>query len=600
MPARNETTCATQAEEQQTLIAVIESSSDFIGIATPTGQVLYVNQAGQELVGWEGSSAALRSMTFYDFHPEEDATFMREQFVEGLLHHEHWEGELRLKHFKTGLPIPIHSSACLVKHSRTREPIAIAMIGRDSTERTRMEEAIRESERRLSRILESAMDAIISIDEKRRVSLFNAAAEKVFRCPATEVIGRPFDRFLSDRFRHLLEGYVRVFVRGGEAEHPMWAPEGLTARRADGEEFPIEATISRVEVAGQRLYTIILRDIDERKQAEEELRKLQLENVYLQEEIKTEYNFEEIVGASRAIKKVFQHVERVASTDSTVLLTGETGTGKELIARAIHNLSARKNSVLVKVNCAALPDELVESELFGHEKGAFTGALTRKKGRFELAHGGTIFLDEVGELPVAAQTKLLRVLQEHEFERVGGTQTFQINVRVIAATNRDLEEAVKRGAFRADLFYRLHIFPIHVPALRERWDDISLLTNYFIDKFSRRIGKRIDGASPKALEKLTRYDWPGNVRELANIIERAVILCDGRILQPDHLGVSNLRPVTDREIATLQEAERSHILKALEKTKGVVGGPHGVAQLLGLRRTTLISRMKKLGISKTF
>ncbi|MGH8009490.1 MAG: PAS domain S-box protein, partial [Candidatus Binatia bacterium] len=334
MPAQlasNAITYATRAEEeQQTLIAVIESSSDFIGIATPTGQVLYVNQAGQELVGWEGSSAALRSMTFYDFHPEEDATFMREQFVEGLPHDEHWEGELRLRHFQTGLPIPIYASACLVKHSLTREPIAIAMIGRDSTERKRMEEALRESERRLSRILESAMDAIVSIDERRHVSLFNAAAEKVFRCPATEVIGRPFDRFLSDRFRHALEGYVRIFARGGEAEHPMWAPEGLTARRADGEEFPIEATISRVEVAGQKLYTIILRDIDERKQAEEELRKLQLANVYLQEEIRTEYNFEEIVGTSKTIKKVFQHVERVASTDSTVLLTGETGTGKEL------------------------------------------------------------------------------------------------------------------------------------------------------------------------------------------------------------------------------------------------------------------------------
>ncbi|MBI3948846.1 MAG: sigma 54-interacting transcriptional regulator [Acidobacteria bacterium] len=252
----------------------------------------------------------------------------------------------------------------------------------------------------------------------------------------------------------------------------------------------------------------------------------------------------------------------------------------------------------IKVNCAALPAGLIESELFGHEKGAFTGAVARKKGRFELADGGTIFLDEVGELPLETQAKLLRVLQEQEFERVGGSQTLKVDVRVIAATNRNLQELVKLGAFRADLFYRLNIFPIHLPALRERTDDIPLLTNYFVGRFSRRMGKKIDRVSREGMNRLIRYSWPGNVRELANVLERAVILCDGGILQRDHIGISDLLPVSDAAVPTLEEAEREHILRTLERTKWVVGGPVGAAKLLGLNRTTLLARMKKLGIEK--
>ena len=241
---------------------------------------------------------------------------------------------------------------------------------------------------------------------------------------------------------------------------------------------------------------------------------------------------------------------------------------------------------------------MVESELFGHEKGAFTGATTKRKGRFELANGGTIFLDEIGELPLETQTKLLRVLQEQEFERVGGTQTQKVNVRVIAASNRNLEEEVKHGAFRADLFYRLNIFPIHIPPLRERIDDMPLLINYFIKKFSHRMGKRIQSISPQAQEKLMSYDWPGNVRELANILERAVILCESRLLQQEHIGISIQHPTREPEISTLEEVERMHIQKALEKTARVVGGPRGAATLLGMKRTTLIDRMRKLGIYK--
>ncbi|MDZ7344804.1 MAG: sigma 54-interacting transcriptional regulator, partial [candidate division KSB1 bacterium] len=327
--------------------------------------------------------------------------------------------------------------------------------------------------------------------------------------------------------------------------------------------------------------------------------RLQAENIYLQEEIKTQHNFEEIAGSSAAIQKVFQNIEKVAHTDTTVLITGETGTGKELVARAIHSSSKRKESALISVNCAALPSGLIESELFGHEKGAFTGATARQKGRFELADGGTIFLDEIGELPLETQAKLLRVLQAQEFERLGGAQTIKVDVRVIAATNRDLKATIARGAFRLDLFYRLNIFPIHLPALRERRDDIPVLTRHFVSKFSRRLGKKIDHVSPEVLAMLEHYDWPGNVRELANVLERAVILCDGGVLQPDQISIAPpAQPATINEILTLEAAERLHILEALKKTKGVVGGPNGAAKLLGLNRTTLLARMKKLGIEK--
>jgi PAS domain S-box-containing protein len=467
----------------------------------------------------------------------------------------------------------------------------------NSLHRKEVVAALRASEERLTRIFESAMDAIITIDETMRVVMCNEAAEKVFRCPAAAVKGKLLDPFLSESFRTLLANYVQSSAVDTSPRY-IWAPEGLTALRKNGESFPLEATISLVEIENRNFFTIILRDINERKQAEEELSRLQNQNVYLREEaLKSDYNFGEIIGASAVMQEVFKTINMVAATDTTVLLLGETGTGKEVLARTIHNISGRKDHVMVRVNCGALPAGLVESELFGHEKGAFTGATAQKKGRFELAHRGTIFLDEVGELPLATQVKLLRVLQEQEFERVGGAQTLKVNVRVIAATNRDLEEDVKNGAFRADLFYRLNIFPILIPALRERTDDIPLLANYLISQFARRLGKRINDINQQALENLVRYDWPGNVRELANILERAVILCQGRVLQEEHIGkLSEIARPTE-SFVTLQEAERRHILEALEKTGGVLAGPHGAARLLGLNRSTLWSRMRKLGIN---
>jgi len=327
--------------------------------------------------------------------------------------------------------------------------------------------------------------------------------------------------------------------------------------------------------------------------------RFEAEAVYLQEEIKTEHNFEEIIGQSATVRQVLRKLEQVAPTDATVLIHGETGTGKELLARAVHDRSRRKSRPLVKVNCGSIPSGLVESELFGHEKGAFTGATQRRIGRFELAHGGTIFLDEVTELPVETQVKLLRVLQEGEFERVGNSQTIKVDVRVIAATNRDLQEVVRGGSFRADLFYRLNVFPLEVPALRERREDIPLLVNFFISRFGKSLGKELRGVSQKSMASLSRYQWPGNIRELQNVIERAAVLSKGPIVQVDETTLgpeesSSEEPVID----TLENIERRHILRALGETHWVIHGKKGAAELLGINPSTLRSRMERLGVKK--
>jgi formate hydrogenlyase transcriptional activator len=352
--------------------------------------------------------------------------------------------------------------------------------------------------------------------------------------------------------------------------------------------------------------------------------RLERENVYLQEEIDREHNFVEMVGSSPALLDVLRRVESVAPTDLSVLVYGETGTGKELIARAIHDRSARRDRPLVKVNCSAIPTGLVESELFGHVKGAFTGALERRIGRFELANHGTLFLDEVGELPPEVQVKLLRVLQEQEFEPVGSSRTLRVDVRVIAATNRDLGEAVEAGRFRSDLFYRLNVFPLQVPPLRGRQSDIPQLVMFFLSRFSKRFGRTIDRVSEETMARLVGYAWPGNIRELQNVIERAVVLCEGPVLELDRdllPAAPRPRSVEDADGAvraglpgtegpdpaattaasfpTLEEMERSHILTALRQTGGVIEGPKGAARILSLHPNTLRSRMEKLGIRRS-
>jgi formate hydrogenlyase transcriptional activator len=309
--------------------------------------------------------------------------------------------------------------------------------------------------------------------------------------------------------------------------------------------------------------------------------------------------FEGMIGTSEALKRVMAHVQTVAATDSTVLLEGETGTGKELISRAIHTLSPRRARSFVKFNCAAIPLGLLESELFGHERGAFTGAISRKIGRFELADHGTLFLDEIGDIPLELQAKLLRVLQEQEFERLGSTQTQRVNVRFVAATNRNLAQMVSEKEFRDDLYFRLNVFPIVIPPLRDRKEDIPVLAEFFVQEFSRQMNRHIDKISPSTMEHLIEYTWPGNIRELQHFIERAVILTSGSTLAAP---LEDLKPPVQIESAptTLKQAESGHILKALRETRWVVGGPRGAAARLGLKRTTLMNKMKRLGISRPY
>jgi formate hydrogenlyase transcriptional activator len=351
-----------------------------------------------------------------------------------------------------------------------------------------------------------------------------------------------------------------------------------------------------VQVAGQ--VAIAVENALAFQQIAELKNQLAQEKLYLEDEIRSEMHFDEIVGDSPLLRAVLRQVETVAPTDSTVLIQGETGTGKELIARAIHNLSPRREHTFVKVNCAAIPIGLLESELFGHERGAFTGAIAQSIGRFELAHHGTLFLDEVGDIPLELQPKLLHVLQEKEFERLGSTRTIHVDVRVVAATNRDLAEMVAQRTFRSDLYYRLRVFPLVVPPLRERQDDIPTLVRYFAQKYARRMDRTVETIPSETLDSLTRYPWPGNIRELENLIERAVIVSPGPVLRVPLSDLKLSAEPVGGDTLTLEAAERQHILKVLEATKWVLAGPHGAAAKLGMKRTTLQSRMQKLGITR--
>jgi formate hydrogenlyase transcriptional activator len=377
----------------------------------------------------------------------------------------------------------------------------------------------------------------------------------------------------------------------------------LAVARREEKPFDEEDLLLLTQIAKQ--VAIALDNAMAYEQIKDLKEQLARENLYLEDEIRTEMHFHEIVGNTAVLRNVLEQIEIVAPTDSTVLIYGETGTGKELIARAVHDFSARKAKAFVKLNCAAIPTGLLESELFGHEKGAFTGAIAQRIGRFELAHGGSVFLDEIGEIPLELQPKLLRVLQEREFERLGGSRTLRSDARLIAATNRDLHAMADENKFRPDLYYRLNVFPIRVPSLRERADDIPALVRHFVQQFSRRMGKAIDSVPSDAMNRLVQYHWPGNIRELQNIIERAVILTKGTVLNVP-LGELNARGpekpvnVSYEEAAPihkiLEDTEREQIIRALEQTDWVISGPGGAAAKLGMKRTTLQARMQKLGI----
>jgi PAS domain S-box-containing protein len=478
-------------------------------------------------------------------------------------------------------------------------------------QRLRAERDLREREEKLSRLVDSAMDAILELDERLRVTRVNTAVEKVFRCPAQEVVGQDFTRLLTAEGSAKLAELIEELDARPEGQRYLWIPGGLTVVRPDGQNFPAEATLARFEMHRHPFYTVILRNVNERLEAEQKIRSLTNAAEYLQEEIRALHNFDEILGQSEPIRRVMRDIAQVAETDATVLISGETGTGKELIARAIHAASPRRDHPLVTVNCAAIPATLIESEFFGHEKGAFTGATAKREGRFALADGGTIFLDEIGELPLDLQAKLLRVLQEGEFEPVGSSRTRKVDVRVVAATNRDLHQATQEGTFREDLYYRLNVFPIHVPPLRKRGQDIILLASSFVAQFAQKLGRRIEPLSQDCARRLKGYSWPGNVRELQNVIERAVITSrDGR-LNLDHAlpemthGAPAESASTEEEPSgrihtrrELEAIERTNLIKALEATGWRVAGAKGAARLLGMNPSTLSSRMKALRIKR--
>jgi len=479
--------------------------------------------------------------------------------------------------------------------------------------RMRAEAQVREREQKLGRLVGSAMDAIIELDQHLKINQVNPAAEKVLGASAMALTGQTFTHFLAPDSREKLARLIIDLDTRPEGQRSLWIGGGLTATVHGGESFQAEATLSRFDVKREPFYTLVLRNVNDRLQAERKIESLTIEAEYLREELNELIGADEIIGRSDALLRVLDDVKEVAGTDATVLILGETGTGKELVARAIHLASGRRDKPLIKVNCAAIPATLMESEFFGHEQGAFTGATKKRDGRFALAHGGTIFLDEIGELPLDLQAKLLRIIQEGEFEPVGSSQTRKVDVRVIAATNRDLEKLLRAGQFREDLFYRLDVYPIKLPPLRERPDDIGMLATAFARNFARRMGRRLVPLSDDCVRRLQAYNWPGNVRELQNIIERAVITSrdghlnlDRALPESVNAAAAALGPVvadkpTAQHVRTareLEELERSNIIAALKAAEWRVAGEKGAAQLLGVKPTTLSSRMKALNIER--
>ncbi|MEK6699387.1 MAG: sigma 54-interacting transcriptional regulator [Nitrospirota bacterium] len=481
-----------------------------------------------------------------------------------------------------------------IERGRGKERIILLAI-EDITERKRLEDLLTESEERYRRIFETASDGIVLLEKREgNIAHVNPAAEKMLGYPKEECIGKNLQDIGVSLDMSDFPTIMQNLNKSGIINYDDVQIKTKSGQYIDTEIYMVDRA---------RLAQCNIRDVTERKKLEKQIleahkkleEQLQAENRYLLDEVKLLHTHENIVGNSEAIRSVLKQVEQVAGTDSTVLIQGETGTGKELLANAIHNLSLRKGRLLVKINCAALPPTLIESELFGREKGAFTGALARQMGRFELADNGTLFLDEISEMPLELQAKLLRVLQDGEFERLGSPKTIKVNVRLITATNRDLNQYVRDGRFREDLFYRLNIFPLFVPPLRERTEDILPLVWSFIQELGTRMGKRIESIPRKGIETLQNYGWPGNVRELRNVIERAMIMTIGPVLRIEI--PKSIEAINGRS-GTLEEIESRHIIDVLNSRGWRVSGKGGAAEILGLNPKTLHSRMKKLGIQR--
>jgi transcriptional regulator with GAF, ATPase, and Fis domain len=476
-------------------------------------------------------------------------------------------------------------------------------------QRLRAESEVRLREERLRGLVDGAMDAIVEFTTGWRITRVNPAAKTILRCGGSNKSCTDLTGFLDEQGIQHIQRLIREIESNESTGGSLWVPGGLRIIDGGHNEVQTEATLSRYEVGSQCFYTLILRNVDDRIAAQQKIQVLSDEAEYLRQQVRSLSEFDQIVGESEALLKVLRDIDQVADTDATVLILGETGTGKEVIARGIHDASKRKNGPMVKVNCAALPANLVESEFFGHAKGAFTGATEKRQGRFAIADGGTIFLDEIGDLPLDLQSKLLRVLQEGEFEPVGSSRTMKVNVRILAATNHDLEKAVADGKFRQDLYYRLNVFPIQIPPLRDRGDDVILLAQFFSRKLTERMGRPRSSLTEQDRGLLCSYDWPGNVRELENVIERALITAsDGRLnLQRAMPGAGPMagKSISDRNgedtiltVEQFQGLERRNLIRALESCSWRVSGASGAASLLGMKPSTLSSRIKALGIKK--
>jgi formate hydrogenlyase transcriptional activator len=595
MDITEEETLTQELNRSQAYLAEAQSLSHTgsFGWVVSTGQIFWSEETFR-IFEYEPATKPTIELVLQRVHPEDKAS-IRQVIDRAAQDGNDFDVEHRLL-----MPDKSIKYLHIIAHRRTDNSENLEFIGavRDVTAAKIAQRKLKEDEAELRQLVNLVPEHVLVMDANGNRLYENQAMREYFGTSLENIQAKEFyRRFVDpeDVASGALEDRERAVSRGA-----AWEGE-LRLRRKDGEYrwFLIRSNPLRDERGNVIRRYATATDIDDRKRAEERVRK---ENVALREEIDKASMFEEIVGSSVALKEVLSRVSKVAPTDATVLLTGETGTGKELIARAIHKRSQRSAKAFVTVNCAAIPQTLIGSELFGHEKGAFTGALQRRMGRFELAEGGTIFLDEIGELPAETQSALLRVLQEREFERVGGTQTIRADVRVIAATNRDLKAAMMNGTFRSDLYYRLQVFPIEIPPLRERREDIPLLVEYFIDRYTSKMGKKIRGLNQKSLELLRSYFWPGNIRELQNVVERAVIVSESDVLWIDESWLSTDSNTAEPAAGTLSklppDREKKIIEAALAETRGRVSGPSGAARKLGIPSTTLESRIRSLKINK--
>jgi len=589
---------------------ILTSAGEGIYGLDSNGRATFVNPAAIAMTGWTEDDVIGESIHAQHHHSKANGDHYPQQqcpiyaaLNDGEIHHVTNEVFWR----KDGSSFPVHYTSTPILENGAI--VGAVVIFQDVSKLKQAEIELATLQRHNALVLASAGEGICGFDCDGQVTFINPAAATMLSW-SDQQFSELSIRNILDADDPKVKEYCPVhnIIQG---EKRFQANDRLFWRQ-DGSSFPVDF-VSTPIMEDDKLQgiVVIFSDITERKQAEQKLKKayseieqlknrLQAENSYLQEQVNLNHSFSDILGQSEPLKLLLHQVEQVAPTETSVLIQGETGTGKELIARALHNLSTRKDLTLVKVNCAALPGNLIESELFGHEKGSFTGATARRIGRFELADKGTIFLDEIGELPLELQAKLLRVLQEGEIERLGDSKTIKINVRIIAATHRDLKLMVEKGEFREDLFYRLSVFPLTVPSLHERKNDISLLVHYFVNKYANKMGKQLNNISQSTLDKLQNYPWPGNVRELENVIERAVILSPRNSLQvPDLKVQSNHHNPEQDKLLPLSDMEKSHIIKVLKVTDWKISGDKGAADILEMHPNTLRSRMSKLGIRRS-